>query len=76
MPRRSRDRRGGHAPGPDLTHVASRRTLGAGMHENNRANLTSWIADAQAMKPGNRMPPTDLGDAQIRAVVAYLELSK
>jgi cytochrome c1 len=43
------------------------------MHENNRANLTSWTGDAQAMKPGNRMPPTNLGDAQIQAIVTYLE---
>ena len=59
--------------GPDLTHVASRQTLGAGMHENNRANLTSWTADAQAMKPGNRMPRSNLEEAQVRAIVAYLE---
>jgi cytochrome c oxidase subunit 2 len=59
--------------GPDLTHVATRQTLGAGMHENTRANLVSWTADAQAMKPGNRMPSFDLDEAQLRAVVTYLE---
>lgn len=59
--------------GPDLTHVASRQTLGAGMHENTRANLASWTADAQAMKPGNRMPRSDLDAAQVQAIVTYLE---
>jgi cytochrome c oxidase subunit 2 len=59
--------------GPDLTHVASRRTLGAGTHENTPAALAGWVADPQAMKPGNKMPPTDLSAEEVRAVVAYLE---
>jgi cytochrome c oxidase subunit II len=63
----------GGTRGPDLTHVASRRTLGAGTHANSPANLARWATDPQAMKPGNRMPPTDLSDAEARAVVAYLE---
>ncbi|MFC3711193.1 cytochrome c oxidase subunit II [Sphingoaurantiacus capsulatus] len=43
--------------GPDLTHVATRRTLGAGILPNNRGTMIGWIADSQALKPGNRMPP-------------------
>src|SRR3546814_10780315 len=43
--------------GPDLTHVGSRRTLGAGILPNNRGTMMGWIGDAQAIKPGNRMPP-------------------
>jgi cytochrome c oxidase subunit 2 len=58
--------------GPDLTHVASRRTLGAGTHENTSAALSGWVANPQAMKPGNRMPPTDLSPGDVRAVVAYV----
>ncbi len=58
--------------GPDLTHVASRSTLGAGTHENTRANLARWIAEPQEMKPGNKMPTPNLSDAELRAVVAYV----
>ena len=59
--------------GPDLTHVASRRTLGAATHENTPANLARWVTEPQEMKPGNKMPDPQLSDAEARAVVAYLE---
>ena len=59
--------------GPDLTHFASRRTLGAGIVENNRGNLAGWIVNPQALKPGNRMPPMYLGASDLQAVIAYLE---
>jgi cytochrome c oxidase subunit II len=59
--------------GPDLSHVASRRTLGAGLHQNDRASLAGWIADPQGMKPGNLMPPTDLSQPDVEAILAYLE---
>ena len=59
--------------GPDLTHVASRRTLGAGTHANTPETLRDWIARPQAMKPGNKMPNPDLGDGEVNAVAAYLE---
>jgi len=32
-----------HSVGPDLTHVASRRTLGAGALENSPRNLAAWL---------------------------------
>jgi cytochrome c oxidase subunit II len=59
--------------GPDLTHLASRRTLGAVMMENNRGNLGGWILDPQSMKPGNKMPPTRIDAADFQALLAYLE---
>jgi len=40
---------------------------------NSRVNLTAWIADAQRIKPGNKMPSMNLQAADLRAVVAYLE---
>ena len=58
--------------GPDLTHVVSRRTLGAGTHENTPANLARWVTEPQEMKPGNKMPDPQLSEADARAVVAYL----
>lgn len=60
--------------GPDLTHIGSRRTLGAGILPNNRGTLTGWIANSQAIKPGNRMPPyTVLSGDDLRALAVYLE---
>ena len=59
--------------GPDLSHVASRRTLGAGILPNNRGTLIGWIGNAQAIKPGNRMPPyTVLGGDELQALADYL----
>ena len=58
--------------GPDLTHVASRRTLGAGTTANDPATLARWIADPQAVKPGNLMPPTHLPPEDLEALVAWL----
>ena len=58
--------------GPDLTHVASRTTLGAGTMPNTIGHLTGWIVDPQAIKPGVRMPATLLPAADLHALVAYL----
>jgi cytochrome c oxidase subunit II len=62
--------------GPDLTHVASRSTLGAGTVPNTRGYLAGWIMDPQHIKPGNHMPPTGLRDEELQAVLAYLETLK
>lgn len=59
--------------GPDLTHMASRETLAAGMLPNNRGNLAGWIVDPQAIKPGNLMPGTDLSGDELQALLVYLE---
>lgn len=59
--------------GPDLTRVASRATLAAAELPNASAWLGRWIADPQAIKPGNRMPKVPLTPQERHAVVAYLE---
>jgi cytochrome c oxidase subunit II len=59
--------------GPDLTHLASRTTLGAATVENGGHRLTEWVADAQHVKPGSRMPPQPLAPAQLADLVGYLE---
>ncbi|MEN5168615.1 cytochrome c oxidase subunit II [Brevundimonas pondensis] len=60
--------------GPDLTHVGSRQTLGAGVLPNNRGTMAGWIADSQGIKPGNRMPAYPvLTGQELRDVSAYLE---
>jgi cytochrome c oxidase subunit 2 len=62
--------------GPDLTHLASRKTLAAGTLANTRENLTGWIVDPQVIKPGARMPPNQLSGPDLLALVAYLETLK
>jgi len=42
--------------GPDLSHVGSRLTLGAGRMENTEANMARFIADPVSIKPGSQMP--------------------
>ncbi|HTV03446.1 MAG TPA: cytochrome c oxidase subunit II [Luteitalea sp.] len=63
----------GGRPGPDLTHLQSRRTLAAGTLPNARQPLEIWITDPQHVKPGVKMPPVGLSTEERAAVVAYLE---
>jgi len=61
---------------PDLTHLASRRSLAAGMMPMSEGNLYGWVEDPQSIKPGVRMPTIGLEPEQLHAVVAYLETLK
>jgi cytochrome c oxidase subunit II len=61
---------------PDLTHVASRRSIAAGTLPMNRGNLYAWIADPQGPKPGNNMPYIGLESTELHALAAYLETLK
>jgi len=74
--------------GPDLTHVGSRTTIGAGLYPNTPRHLARWIKNSKKMKPGSLMPPlgkdeidpktgkkaitATLTDQQIADIVAYL----
>lgn len=58
--------------GPDLTHLMSRDTIGAGVLVNNRENLENWIKDPQAIKPGCKMPAMKLSDRDIALITSYL----
>ena len=58
---------------PDLTHLASRLTLAAGTLPNTPGHLAGWIADAQGIKPGNRMPTMALTAEDLQALVKYLQ---
>lgn len=62
----------GSLAGPDLTHVASREFLGAGISRNSPENLALWVTNPQLAKPGNRMPDTRLSGDESRALAAYL----
>ena len=59
--------------GPELTHLASRRTIAAGTLPNRRGYLAGWIVDAQSIKPGVRMPPNQIPAQDLDALLAYLE---
>ena len=62
--------------GPDLTHFASRQTLGSGVAPNDDANLRSWLRDPQVLKPGCLMPNMKLKDTQVEQILAYLKTLK
>jgi cytochrome c oxidase subunit 2 len=61
---------------PDLTHLASRRSIAAGTLPMSTGNLYGWVEDPQSIKPGNRMPTIGLEPKDLHAVVAYLETLK
>lgn len=63
----------GGAPAPDLTHLASRRSILGGAADASTPDLVDWITDPHAMKPGALMPPADLDADEIADVVAYLD---
>ena len=59
--------------GPDLTHVASRLTIAAGTLPNTFGSLEAWIANAQSIKPGAKMPTiTQYNGEQLRALASYV----
>jgi cytochrome c oxidase subunit 2 len=61
---------------PDLTHIASRSTLGAGTLPNTPGYLAGWITDPQHVKPGSHMPAPGLSGADLQDMLAYLETLK
>jgi cytochrome c oxidase subunit 2 len=77
--------------GPNLTHVASRHTIAAGIYPNDDRHLARWIKNAGTMKPGALMNAQGTGefdrvtkgparpgytDAQIADLVAFLRALK
>lgn len=77
--------------GPNLTHIATRTTIAAGLYPNDPRHLARWIKNAPVMKPGvamltlgagefdpvRKMKPTPgLTDQQIADIVAYLQTLK
>jgi cytochrome c oxidase subunit 2 len=60
--------------GPDLTHVGSRRTLGAGRMKNDVSAVRAWIASPAAFKPGAHMPAFSMLPASdLHALGVYME---
>jgi cytochrome c oxidase subunit 2 len=63
--------------GPDLTHLANRRSLAAGILPMTAEGLRDWIARTEEVKPDSRMPSFGaLPEDDLDAIVAYLEALK
>lgn len=78
--------------GPNLTHLATRTSIAAGLYPNDPRHLARWVKNAPAMKPGIIMPAFGVGeydpvtlkgpvktgftDQQIADIVAYLSSLK
>jgi len=62
--------------GPNLTHVASRNTIAAATLANTRDHLAQWIKDSQSVKPGNKMPQNSFSEADLQALLDYLQSLK
>ena len=58
--------------GPDLTHLARRATIGAGVLTLTPGNLADFVSNPQDEKLGVTMPPTEIAPDQLGDLVAYL----
>lgn len=58
--------------GPNLTHLMSRETIGAGVAPLTRENLRAWLDDPQKLKSGCNMPSLKLTGAELDALTDYL----
>lgn len=58
--------------GPDLTHLAGRRTLAAATVPNRIGHLGGWITDPQHIKPESLMPPTEISPDDLQSLLRYL----
>ncbi len=58
--------------GPNLTHLMSRTTIGAGAAILNPQTLRAWVDDPQNLKVGCNMPSLKLDPNQLDSIVAYL----
>jgi cytochrome c oxidase subunit II len=57
---------------PDLTHLMSRATIAAETLPNNIGNLSGWIANPQAIKPGTLMPTFYLSGPELNDIRSFL----
>jgi cytochrome c oxidase subunit II len=58
--------------GPNLTHLATRKTIAAGAATNDVPTLERWISNPQAIKPGTTMPATSTDPQTLHALAMYL----
>ena len=59
--------------GPELTHVASKKSIAAGaVSPVNEDTLSKWIKNPPAVKPSTQMPNYGLSDEQVHDIVQWL----
>jgi cytochrome c oxidase subunit 2 len=59
--------------GPDLTHVASRHSIAAGILPNRVDAIARWLAQTEDLKPGAHMPRFGmLPRADLQSLAVYL----
>ena len=51
----------------------SRATIASGAAENTPKNLRAWLKEPDAIKPGSLMPAMQLADAELDALVRYMQ---
>ncbi len=66
----------GGSVAPDITHLMSRSMIAGGVVPNTIANLSAWIVDPQAIKPGTRMPVLNLSGPEMESIRTYLATLK
>jgi cytochrome c oxidase subunit 2 len=60
--------------GPDLTHIGSRLSIGAGALPNNAETMLRWIARTEHIKPEVLMPAFGmLPEQELEAIAVYLK---
>ncbi|HEX3344001.1 MAG TPA: cytochrome c oxidase subunit II [Polyangiaceae bacterium] len=64
---------GGTRVAPDLTHLAARKTLGAGVLANDPTSLARWLREPQVVKPASHMPDLNLTEGEVNDLTAYLD---
>jgi cytochrome c oxidase subunit 2 len=59
--------------GPDLTHVGSRQSLGAGILPNTTESFAKWISRHKTIKPESLMPPFGIfSEKELQSLSLYL----
>ena len=58
--------------GPDLTHLMSRGTIGAGAAPNTPQHLRAWVDDPATYKSGALMPAMKLSRDEVDKLTSYL----
>lgn len=60
--------------GPDLSHVGSRLTIGAGLLDNSEDSIARFVSHSGLLKPGSKMPSyAGLTEAEGAALVRWLK---
>jgi cytochrome c oxidase subunit 2 len=60
--------------GPDLSHIGSRLTVGAGMMENTVESIARFITHSGSIKPGSKMPAyVHLSDEELSEMSVWLK---